>query len=54
MADNSTNQADNAKKCAHPSCDCTVTDNAKYCSAYCEGAKDTVEIGCGCGHPACR
>ena len=53
MADNPTNKAGNAKKCAHPSCDCTVTDT-KYCSAYCEGAKDTVEIGCGCGHPACR
>jgi hypothetical protein len=44
----------NAKKCAHPSCSCTVSSDDKYCSEYCEDAKDLTEIGCGCEHPACR
>ncbi len=42
------------KKCAHGSCDCQAAPGSKYCSAYCQGAGDTVEIGCGCGHPQCR
>ena len=48
MADNET------KKCAHPSCSCSVADNDKYCSEYCKDAKDIMEIGCGCEHQGCR
>jgi hypothetical protein len=40
-------------KCAHPSCQCQVPGDAKYCSAYCEAAKDTTEIACTCGHTGC-
>ncbi len=40
------------KKCAHPACRCTVTDN-KYCSQRCEDAKGEVEISCDCAHPGC-
>lgn len=43
-----------AKKCAHPSCSCTVTGKDKYCSSRCEAAADTTEIACECGHPGCR
>jgi hypothetical protein len=46
--------ADQTKKCAHPSCQCTVGKDQKYCSTYCEGAKDTMEVSCGCGHPGCE
>lgn len=41
------------KKCKHPSCTCTARPDSKYCSAYCEAAGDTTEIGCNCGHPGC-
>jgi hypothetical protein len=41
-----------AKKCAMDGCLCTVTEG-KYCSAYCEGAKDMTTLMCECGHPAC-
>jgi hypothetical protein len=44
------------KKCAHPACECLVDDGSefgKYCSAWCEAAKDTLELRCECGHPAC-
>lgn len=44
----------NDKKCAHGSCDCTVSGNDKYCSEYCREARDVTEIGCGCEHPGCR
>jgi hypothetical protein len=48
MADNET------KKCAHPSCSCSVAGDDKYCSEYCKDAKDIMEIGCGCEHQGCR
>jgi hypothetical protein len=28
-------------------------NDSKYCSPYCEVAKDTTEIACGCEHSAC-
>jgi len=42
-----------AKKCAHPACDCEVDQHTKYCSAYCKDAGDTTEIACNCGHARC-
>jgi hypothetical protein len=42
------------EKCAHPSCSCRATTESKYCSSYCEDAKDTTEIGCNCGHAGCE
>ena len=43
------------KKCAHPSCNCTVKEGDKYCSQYCKDAgSDEVEIACDCGHPSCE
>ncbi len=41
------------KKCEHPSCKCHAREGSDYCSAYCEGAGTTLDIQCGCGHPAC-
>ncbi len=41
-----------AKKCAHSSCTCVVTDK-KYCSKQCEDHKDVAELACDCGHPGC-
>jgi predicted nucleic acid-binding Zn ribbon protein len=41
------------KKCAHPVCRCTVTDDKKYCSQRCEDAKGEQEISCDCAHPGC-
>jgi hypothetical protein len=41
------------KKCAHPACRCTVTENKKFCSQRCEDAKSEVEISCDCAHPGC-
>jgi hypothetical protein len=47
--------ADHSKdKCAHPSCNCKATKDSKYCSPYCEAAKDTTEISCNCGHTGCE
>lgn len=46
--------AEETKKCAHPSCICTVAHDQKYCSMYCEGAANSTEISCGCGHPGCE
>jgi hypothetical protein len=43
-----------SKKCAQPMCSCTVSDKDKFCSAYCEGAKGTSTIACGCGHSGCK
>jgi hypothetical protein len=40
------------KKCAHPSCSCTVTDG-KYCSQMCEDAAGTTSLGCDCPHSGC-
>ena len=42
------------KKCAHPSCTCTVEKDEKYCSSYCKDAGSTLEIGCTCGHAGCE
>jgi hypothetical protein len=41
------------KKCAHPACRCTITDDKTYCSQRCEDAKGEVELSCDCGHPGC-
>lgn len=41
------------KKCAHPACRCTVTENKQYCSQRCEDAKGEVEISCDCAHAGC-
>ena len=44
-----------ARVCEHPSCNCLVSEESEsdYCSSYCEGAGDTTEIACGCGHAGC-
>jgi len=44
----------NGKKnsCAHELCNCSAPEG-KYCSTYCETAKGSTEIACGCGHPGC-
>ncbi len=41
------------KKCAHPACNCQVSEDEKYCSPYCEAAADTTEIACNCAHAGC-
>src|SRR5579863_4787983 len=41
------------QKCAHPACNCIVTEHHKYCSEYCHDARETVELSCNCGHPGC-
>ncbi len=41
-------------KCAHPACNCNVTDGEKYCSPYCDDGGDEVEIACDCGHQGCE
>ena len=41
------------KKCAHPACNCIAREGSKYCGTWCEGAADTAEITCACGHPDC-
>ena len=40
-------------KCKHPACNCMISEEAKYCSTYCEDAADTTEIACNCGHAGC-
>lgn len=40
------------KRCAHPSCECAVSQDNDYCSPHCETAPDT-EGTCSCGHAAC-
>jgi hypothetical protein len=42
------------EKCAHKICYCLAGANSKYCSPYCEAAKDTTEIACGCEHSQCN
>lgn len=44
---------DQQNKCAHTACTCQAAAGSKYCSPYCESAKDRSEISCGCGHEAC-
>ncbi len=43
-----------ARKCAHPGCECMVNDNSKngYCSDYCKSAAQGEY--CGCGHTSCN
>lgn len=41
------------KKCAHPACHCHARESSDYCSTFCEGEAETVDIICGCGHPEC-
>jgi hypothetical protein len=46
-----------ADKCAHPSCNCTVSKDGahgKYCSEHCKEMRQQVELRCGCQHPECR
>jgi len=45
--------SDKTEQCAHPACNCVVDEDSKYCSPYCEDAKDTMEISCNCGHAGC-
>lgn len=40
-------------KCAHELCSCAVQSGSKYCSPYCEAAKNTTDIACGCEHVGC-
>ena len=42
------------KTCAHPGCLCPADGDSKYCSAYCHGAGDNVEMLCDCGCPTCQ
>jgi len=42
-----------SEKCAHPNCTCPPAGDSKYCSPYCEAAKDKIEIFCECGHATC-
>lgn len=41
------------KKCGNAPCDCVPTDGSKYCSAYCEGAEESTDVVCHCGHEDC-
>jgi len=41
-------------KCAHPACNCQAAPDSRYCSQYCQDAKDTTELACNCGHPGCE
>jgi len=41
------------EKCAHPNCTCPPAEGSKYCSPYCENAKDIAEAFCECGHAGC-
>jgi hypothetical protein len=41
------------EKCAHEGCSCRAGADSKYCSAYCESARDKTEIACGCEHSQC-
>ena len=41
-------------KCAMNGCLCMVPAGQKFCSNYCEAAKNTIKLQCDCGHPACE
>lgn len=43
----------NNQKCAHPSCGCPAVKDSDYCSTFCEGQGETLDILCGCGHMGC-
>ncbi len=40
-------------KCAHPSCQCRAMTGSNFCSTFCEGQGETLDILCGCGHNGC-
>ena len=42
-----------ARTCDNAACNCPVPEDAKYCSASCEGGRGIVEIDCDCSHPEC-
>jgi hypothetical protein len=42
-----------AKKCKHASCACMTTDDSHYCSTYCAGQAEAVDVVCECGHTGC-
>ena len=41
-------------KCAMDGCLCMVPAGQKFCSNYCEAAKNTIKLQCDCGHSACE
>jgi hypothetical protein len=41
------------KTCKHPACSCPVEGDDDYCSATCQGAGETLQIDCDCGHEGC-
>jgi len=41
------------EKCAHPMCRCIPAKGEKFCSTYCEEAKDLTTLECECNHPGC-
>jgi hypothetical protein len=41
------------KKCAMQGCLCEAAPGKKYCSNYCEAAKNSIKLQCDCGHEAC-
>lgn len=41
------------EKCAHPMCTCVPAKGQKFCSTYCEEAKDVTTLECECNHPGC-
>jgi hypothetical protein len=43
----------NEKNMPNKSCNCMAGADGKYCSPYCESAKDTTGILCGCKHAGC-
>ena len=44
-----------SSKCAHVPCLCMTPAGEKYCSSFCEEAgAGKAEIGCDCGHQACK
>ena len=43
-----------AKKCAHPACNCKVQGNEKYCCDYCHDSGNKLEIACNCHHAECE
>ena len=43
-------------KCAHPACNCMLTEKTewgKYCSEHCKEAGKITELRCQCRHPGC-
>jgi hypothetical protein len=42
------------KKCGNAPCTCSPTDGSEYCSAYCEGAEEGIDVVCHCGHTSCE